>query len=455
MKPQILLPLLALLICASSTVAQAPVEPVNVVLVVIDTLRADHVSAYGYDRKTTPNIDRLAEGGILYENAVSAAPWTLPAHASLFTGLYVRDHGTTNRNWTLDPSHETLAQRLQRAGYHTAGYSNNVWLNDTSGLKRGFKVFEEMWRQQHTRVEGISADRPDTDMGGDRTTKRIFDWIDGLPDIGRPFFTFVNYFEPHLPYRPTIPYDDDFLDEGTPKPIVKRLRSFYAPRELGYILKLPWMRVPDSEIEILAALYDGEIAYIDSIIGRLVAGLEERGLMDNTVLVITSDHGEHFGENHMLDHKFSVYEPLIKVPLILYAPGRLPAGLRIEDQVQVHDLFGTLLDLVGLDPEGKRQLPLEKGGKGLDYTFAQLDYPEAFLQAIRSKIQGQDGKAVARALDTVRDRQYKLIRGSDDTYQLYDIVADPYESNDLAEEKPEEVKRLRAVLEAFDRGEVP
>lgn len=455
MKTRALPLLLAFALCSSSVLAApAAGEPVHVVLVVIDTLRADHVSAYGYERETTPNLDRLASGGVLYEDAISSAPWTLPAHASLFTGLYVRDHGTTNRNWTLDPSHETLAQRLRRAGYHTAGYSNNVWLNDVSGLKRGFQVFEEMWRQQHTRSEGISVDRPATDMGGVRTTERIFGWIDGLPDDDRPFFTFVNYFEPHLPYRPTRPYDDDFLPEGASKPVVERLRSFYSPREFGYILQLPWMRVPDAELEILEALYDGEIAYIDSIIGRLVKGLEERGLMEKTVLVITSDHGEHFGENHMLEHKFSVFEPLIKVPLILYAPGRLPAGLRIAEPVQVHDVFGTLLELAGLDVGDARRLPLE-GGKGSEYTFSQLDYPEAFLKALSAKIPGQDGGSFARALDTVRDRKHKLIRGSDGRYELYDLTVDPYESKDLAAERPEVVKKLRAVLEAFDRGEVP
>lgn len=422
----------------------------NVLLIVIDTLRADHLTSYGYDRRTTPHIDRLAEEGVLYEECISSSSWTLPAHASLFTGLFARDHRTTSENWTLDESFETLAELLKEAGYHTGGFSNNVWTNDVSGLKRGFDTFLEMWREQPEREKGISFDDPTVDMGAARTNEEIFAWLDGLSDKSRPFFVFINYFEPHLPYRPTQPHDDDFLTEKIDQGTIRRLRSFYSPREYGYILGVPWMEVSAREIEILTALYDGEIAYVDSMIGQLVKGLETRELLDNTLLVITSDHGEHLGEHHMLEHKLSVYDPLLRVPLILRNPGRIPAGVRITTQVQAHDVFGTILDTTGVRKDFLPRLPLED--RAHEYTFAELAYPRIFLDVIAKEIPGWDASAFARSLKVVRGQRYKLIWGSDDRLELYDLAADPGEMQNLAGSQPAVLEKMQKVLEAFNAG---
>ncbi len=421
----------------------------NVFLIVIDTLRADHLSAYGYDKATSPHIDALAAQGTLYEEAISAAPWTLPSHASLFTGLYVRDHHTSSEHPNLDPSYDTLAERLARAGYHTGGFSNNVWTNPDSGLEQGFQRFEELWRLQKVRSDGISVDDPTTDMGAAKTDDDVLSWIDGLKD-DRPFFVFINFFEPHLPYRPTKPFDDDFLPAGASPALVRRMRSFYSPREYGYILNVPWMKVSERELGVLRGLYDGEIAYVDSKIGELVDGLRARGLADDTVLVITSDHGEHLGENHMLGHKLSVYEPLLHVPLVLWGPGRIPAGRRIAGQVQSLDLFGTILDLAGVDRGEAPKLPLQEPAPG--YTFSELAYPQIFLDVIHRRIPGWDASRFARALTTVRGSRYKLISGSDGSRQLYDLRADPHETKNLAASRPKELGRLERVLEEFQQG---
>ncbi len=424
----------------------------NVFLIVIDTLRADHLSVYGYDKKTSPHIDALAAQGTLYEEAISAAPWTLPSHASLFTGLYVRDHHTSCEHLTLEPSFDTLAERLARAGYHTGGFSNNVWTNPDSGLEQGFQTFEELWRDQKSRTEGISEDDPTTDMGAAKTDEDVLSWIDGLHDE-KPFFVFINFFEPHLPYRPTKPFDDAFLPAGTPPSMVQRLRSFYTPREYGYSLNVPWMKVSPRELEVLRGLYDGEIAYVDSKIGELVDGLRARGLADDTVLVITSDHGEHLGENHMIGHKLSVYEPLLHVPLVLWGPGRVPAGRRIAGQVQSLDLFGTILDLAEVDRGGAPKLPLRAPKQG--YTFSELAYPQIFLDVIHRKISGWNASRFARALTAVRGPRYKLIAGSDGSRELYDLQADPHETKNLAGSKPEVLGKLQAVLEEFEQGKRP
>ena len=425
----------------------------NVILIVIDTLRADHLSAYGYERKTSPNIDRLAAQGVLYEQSISASSWTLPAHASLFTGLYPRDHQTTSESWELDDSYDTLAELLRGSGYHTGGFSNNVWTDSHSNLTQGFDTFLQLWRDQKTRKDGISADDPATDMQARRTNDEIFAWLDGLADKKRPFFVFINYFEPHLPYRPTQPFDDDFLPEGVDEGTVLRLRSFYSPREYGYILGVPWMKVKDREIEILASLYDGEIAYVDSIVGELVAGLRSRGLLDDTLLVITSDHGEHLGENRMLSHKLSVYEPLLHVPLILWNPERIPSGKRIETQVQAHDVFGTILRITGVREDFAPALPFENRTR--DYTFAELAYPRIFLDVIKKKIPGWDSSAFARGLEVVRGQRYKLISGSDGSLELYDLLDDPLESRNLAESEPEVLQEMQRALESFRKGGVP
>lgn len=422
------------------------------ILVVVDTLRADRLTAYGHDRPTSPAIDRMAKEGVLYEEAVSASSWTLPGHASLFTGLFPHEHGTTSQHQTLEPAFDTLAERLARAGYRTGGFSNNVWTNDTSGLKQGFGHFEELWREQDTRKKGISHDDPTVDMGAARTTDRVLGWID---EGEGPFFAFINYFEPHLPYRPPRPFHRKFLPADVDQGTVQRLRSFYSPREYGYILSVPWMKTSERDIEVLSALYDAEIAYVDSHIARLRQGLEARGLGRDTLVVITSDHGEHLGENHMLSHKLSIYEPLLRVPLILWYPSVLDGGTRLSQPVQAHDVFGTILGLTDVDADAEPKLPLTTADQGRRLSFAELAYPQIFLDVIQKKIPGWDSSDFARALAAVRDGRHKLIWGSDDRLELYDLEADPLESRNLAETQPVIAARLLAELKKFYGGQLP
>jgi arylsulfatase A-like enzyme len=433
--------------------AAVPAKRPNVLLIVIDTARADHFSAYGYPRATSPNIDRLAAEGTLYERAISAASWTLPAHASLFTGLQARDHGTDGNHWTLEASFDTLAERLRRAGYRTGGFSNNVWTNDTSGLKQGFETFEEMWQEQKSRGENITLDDPGNDMGAAKTNERIFAWLDGRSDR-RPFFAFVNYFEPHMPYRPTAPYDDDFLPAGVAAADLKRLRSFYSPQEYAYILRVPTIRIDEGVLATLVGLYDGEIAYVDSVIGNLVEGLRSRKLLDDTLIVITSDHGEHFGEHHMLEHKFSLYEPLLHVPLILRAPGRVAANVRIPTPVAAQDLYGSVLELAGVEAGKAPVLPrqaLPASDAARLRVFSELEFPKIFLDVARRKFSGFDIRRLERSLVAVRGPRYKLIAGSDGTLELFDLAADPGENRNIAAEEPGVAAELKAAVDAFVR----
>ena len=438
-----------LLPMAWSAPVDGAVKRPNVILIVLDTVRADHLSAYGYSRATSPNLARLAAEGTLYDHAVAAAPWTLPSHASLFTGLPVRAHGTDGNHWTLEPRFDTLAEKLQRAGYRTAGFSNNVWTNDASGLKQGFEHFEELWRSHASRGATIAQDDTAFDMGAAKTNERILEFVDSVKG-GQPFFVFVNYFEPHLPYRPTRPFDDDFLPAGTPASEVTRLRSFFSPREYSYILGLPTARVDAGALEVLTALYDGELAYLDSMVGKLVAALHERKQLDNTVLVITADHGEHLGEHHMLDHKFSLYEPLLHVPLIVRAPGRVAAGVRVSEPVPAHDLFGTVLTLAGAGPGGARTLPRgDRAPPSPPAVFSELEFPKIFIEILRREFSGWDFRRFERSLLAVRRGRYKLIAGSDGSAVLYDLENDPAETRDLATREPVILAELQKLLAEF------
>lgn len=457
------LPAQAIPAAGATPAPEADARP-NVLLIVIDTLRADHLSTYGYDRETSPNIDELAKDGVVYENGIASASWTLPSHASIFTGLFPRDHNTHAEQWTLDPRFDTLAERLQQAGYRTGGFSNNVWTNDKSGLKQGFDVFQELFHQQKARVEGISTDDVEADRGARLTNDEVLGWLDGLPEDDRSFFVFINYFEPHLPYRPTRPFDQHFLPEGVKPHVVQRLRSFYSPREYGYILRVPFMEVKPRELQILTSLYDAEIAYTDYKIGQLLDGLRERGELDDTLVVVTSDHGEHLGENHMLSHKLSVYDPLLRVPLVLWNPSLLPQPSRIRHPVQNHDIYGTVLELAGVRHHAK-VLPLaepkpeagaqDRAGEESMLTFAQLAYPKPFLDIIAKKMPAGNSKPFERSLLTVRGPRFKLIEGSDGRVELYDLIEDPLESNDLSTAKPDVVETMKGYLEQFRAGKLP
>lgn len=423
----------------------------NVLLIVMDTARSDRLSCYGYARPTTPHVDGIAAEGLLYENCITPGSWTLPAHASLFSGLYPRDHHTDSGNQTLAESFTTLAEELGAAGYQTVGFSNNVWLSKSSGLQQGFAEFHEVWRDH------LGPQFPDDGAG--MTTERVLRWIDARPDPHRPFFLFINYFEPHLPYRPPPPYDRRFLPASADPQEVAMLQSWQHPREVGYILKVPGMAVSPEQFALLEAEYDGEIAYLDSRLGELVAGLRARGLYDSTVVAVTSDHGEHFGDHGLMDHKMSVYDALLRVPLVLRYPPALPHGRRIQAHVQTNDLYPTILRLAGIDraaPAGSRLLPLEDGeSAGREYTFAEFDRPTTFLAVMDKRFPGVDYRAFDRALKAVRGHRYKYIWTSDDRPELYDLGADPGEEHNLVASRPEVLAGLRDVLAAYERGSDP
>lgn len=291
-------------------------------LVSIDTLRRDHVSAYGHARPTTPGIDRLAREGALFERAVSSSNWTLPAHMSLLTGLSPGRHRVEDERDRLPQELRSLAESFRDAGYATAGFASHVYLDARYGFARGFDRFEL-----------------DPERRAAEVSERAVAWLERHAD--GPFFLFLHYFDPHWDYDPPEPFRRRF---GSP------------PREAGLLSRLyryqdPELDFPPQLLRDATALYDAEIAYTDAALSRVLDRLRERRRLDDTVVAVLSDHGEEFGEHRGFGHGSHLHGELSSIPLVLRFPPRIAAGTRRADLVGLVDLPATLLALAGRTPE--------------------------------------------------------------------------------------------------------
>jgi arylsulfatase A-like enzyme len=443
---------IAAVLTLTATASARGVEPAgarprpNVLLIVMDTVRADHLSCYGYEKPTAPDLERIAAEGVLYEQAISPGSWTLPSHATLFTGLYPRDHHTTAASWKLDDSFTTLAEVLAAEGYATAGFSNNPWVSRGTGLTQGFAAFLDMWRDDERSRGG--------DDGAALTNELVLDLL-ASPGRTAPFFVFINYMEPHLPYAPPASFEGRFVPSSVPRAQVEALRGWQTPRELGYILRVPGFEATGDQLRILGALYDGEIAYLDSKVGELVQALESRGILKDTLLIVTSDHGEHLGDHHLMDHKMSVYDALIRVPLIVRYPGVVPAGVRIRGPVQTNDVFPTVLKLCGIErppTQDAAVLPMREEEVVRRDTFAEFGRPTEFLKIATKSFPGVDVAPFDRSLVAVRGPRYKYVWATDGRSELFDLRSDPGEEHDLSAGQPEVEGRLRDQVFAFRDG---
>jgi arylsulfatase A-like enzyme len=308
-------------------------KPLNVLVIGIDTLRADHLGCYGYRRDTSPRIDQLASGGVLLERTVSQAPWTLPSFASIFTSLYPSQHGAATVDSRIRPSVPTLASILAGQGYLTAALVNAPLMQPEYGMATGFDFYD--------------SPPPDSIRTAGRITEDALSWLGD--NKKKAFFLFVHYFDPHLSYAPPAPFDRMFGGDYT--------GSIRGSFDLDYFSSTN-SRDIRREIELLSredrdrivALYDGEIAFTDSAVGALLDGLRDLDLEQRTLVVLLSDHGEEFFDHGGLDHGHTLYDELLSVPLIFSLPGTLPAESRLEGQVRLIDVAPTILDILGLEP---------------------------------------------------------------------------------------------------------
>jgi len=443
----------------------APGSP-NVLVIVIDTLRADHLSSYGYGRPTSPQLDQLAKNGVLFQNAVAPCSWTLPSHASLLTGRYPSEHGLKNVQPWLGWGQKnlngfaTLGEALQRSGYRTAAFSaNRIFVTRNVGLGRGFIHFEDYFdslsdsfirtlygrefahlylnRTEKSKVTrafhffGFDAwlDK-DTegsgDYGGayakrkraDEVNQEVLHWIQRDPR--RPFFAFLNYLDVHYAYGGPYGYPKPAWDRGT---------------------------VIDE--------YDAGVKYVDDSLGRLLHELERRGV-GNTLVIITSDHGESLGEHGMNYHGISLYWNLIHVPLIVSYPGHLPAGLRVATPVSNAAIPATVMNLLG----GKDQKVFPGPALNVlwDSSKSGLQWPDPVSQLGQNSVINTQDRLVKGKIPTAADgdmeslvtSRWHLIIHQKSGEQLYDWTADPGESEDLINtpDGRAATPRLKAQLQA-------
>ncbi len=392
------------LACCFVAAACAPTvpDPPHIVLIVMDTVRKDRLSCYGYERETTPFLDELAETSVVFDSAHSTSGWTSPAHASLFTGLYPVAHQTTQENWVLDSSWTTLAETLEEAGYATTGIVENPMLSIRNGFAQGFADFHESWRGERSTLE----------LFRDSLVKRKAD---------TPLFTFINLMGAHSPYRAPKEFSLPFV----------RDRSITLRANLWREFFLGSAEFTEAELEHLRDLYDGEIRYTDHLVSEIAGELKRAGLWENTVFVVTSDHGENIGDHDMMDHVFSLYESTTAIPLLIRDPAKVEAGSRDDRTVQLPDLYATLLERVGIAPIGSHGVSLSELDSDRP-VFCEYYYPEQALRALGEKAaEAKRLDPYRRRLRSIQSGGLKLIWGSDGRHELYDLELDPNEERNV------------------------
>lgn len=421
MKPPIgpFLLLAAACALAFAGCARAPVEKNrdNVVIVVIDTLRRDHLATYGYSRDTAPFLGELARQGAVFDG-LSPSSWTKPSTASLLTGLHPLRHQALDRLDRLPDGAVTLAERLRRAGYSTLGVSANGWISPGFHFDRGFATF--LYRDS---------------LKSRALNRELQARLDGLRP---PFFLYVHYIDPHVPYEPETGWDGRPLP-ASPRAHPVTIEDLDAPH---FIHRSP---------ELLARardLYDGEIRGVDDSLRELVSGLSRRGLMKNTILVVTADHGEELGEHGRMSHGQTVYQEVLQVPLVIYEPHRLPAGRRFG-RASLMDVVPTLIDLLGLD---RPQEPLD--GQSLAGLLTSTDSREDPERPFLAHLDFTDGTGLAMI-----QGKWKLVFGKNPyRKEMFDLEADPGERHNLlgrpevAETFSEVATRMTSLYDGYARA---
>jgi arylsulfatase A-like enzyme len=415
----------------------------NIVLIILDTVRAANLSLYGYERNTSPYLEEWAADGVTFERAYTTAPWTLPAHASLFTGLYPFE-SRTDIDEPLGPTPPTLAEVLSARGYATAGFvANLLYTTRTSGLDRGFahyrahpwsaaQIVRSYWlpRELENAVRSMLG-RAEPTKDGSVVTHEFFQWLERRD--GRPFFAFLNYFDAHDPYEPPEPYLTMF-GPGPPEPWGEHVDWLGARADSASLLLLDqWVQ-----------RYDGGIAYVDRQLGLVRERLRAEGLLDNTVVVIASDHGEAWSEHGLIGHLNALYVPLLHVPLVVAYPGRLPRGIAVSEPVTLRDVPATILDLAL--PQDEPVVP------GSSLTAPLLGTGSASESAVLAEVRTYQG---ARPKAALFQGDFHYMHTLDGPEELYNLAEDPDEGRSVAG-APEQALRIDGFRDVLlELGVVP
>jgi len=363
----------------------------NVLLITLDTTRADRLGCYGYSAASTPNLDTLAAQGVRFANVYASVPLTLPSHASVMTGLIPPSHGVRNNgSYVLSPDKVTLAELLKERGYSTAAFVASFSVDSRFGLDQGFDRYDD----------DFQAGSPFKALNAERKAEQVYEkfqaWLKQGPK--EPFLAWVHFFDPHLPYSPPSPYSEKYADRP----------------------------------------YDGEVAYMDYVLGQIMTLLRERGLMAKTLVVVAGDHGEAFNERGEAGHGVFLYDMVLRVPLILCAENRLPGGRVVESRVRLVDILPTVLDLLTLQPpsglDGQSLLPSIERPRRQDLdVYAETLYPE-------------ENFGWAPLVGMVAGR-WKFIHAPKD--ELYDLKTDPGEERNVVAKETRLAADLKTRLQAL------
>jgi arylsulfatase A-like enzyme len=436
----------------------------NVLLVVLDTVRADRLSLYGYNRDTSPSLRRLAQRGVVFAEARATAPWTLPSHASLFTGHWPHELNVGPKR-PLDTAYPTLAEFFARHGYSTAGFVGNTYFcNSWYGLARGFAHYEDYYEQNILISPGEALRctalgrfliclagsaynvRPDTANNlkdAERVNRDFLRWLDA--HSGRPFFAFLNYIDAHDPYQTPPGFDRHFgLKPETPED-VGLIQHWHARNKAN---------VTPREVALIRDGYDDRLAYLDEQLGRLFDELTERGTLDNTLVIVTADHGEQLGEHRLFGHGLSLYRHELQVPLIMVGPSGIPPGRSIAGPVTLRDVSATIVEWLGLrngSPFPGQSLSRfwESPSQGPGVSENPILATVAVLPRAARKPRPDSAPALDGPVASVISGGKVYIRDAFNREELFDLVGDPDEIRNLAQSTSsrESLERCRIVLD--------
>jgi arylsulfatase A-like enzyme len=441
----------------------------NVILIVMDTVRADRMSLYGYTRKTTPFLEELAANSAVFENAFSPGSWTPPAHGSLFTGLYPSQHKIHGEHHWLYGEFRTLAEILSDSGYRTVSFSNNHYVSSMTNMTQGF---QETWHKGewtdtlslprrslggavvsflswlmdriNVRVRAKIIKNPAQmwDYPTAKTTNEAFmTWFEENRDTTNPFFIYFNYMEAHDPYNPEEEYARLFL---TPKELEKsyRLQIRYPPGEWNWDLSKS--NYTKDDLRIMNLLYDACIRMIDEELKSFIDKLSRAGVLDNTLLIITSDHGEYLGTHNRTGHGAGLHDQLLHIPLVVRYPKLFPPGTRTDKPVNLIDVFETILSVAGIEerPKGITGAVALNNIESVERTYSPAESLFQLNNFVNASFTDNQSKWF-QEYKSLRGLEYHYIWASRGKSELYNVVEDPFETTNILEEK-------KSVGEALD-----
>jgi arylsulfatase A-like enzyme len=419
----------------------------NILLVVLDAVRKDHLPPYGYEEGSTPTLDRLADVSTRYEEAIAPAPWTPPSHASMFTGRYPSHHGVFGRQPQYGTSQPHIAEELSAAGYSTLGFSNSYHTSKARGFDRGFDFYHDIRDLPHVRGKWFEPSIPFAKLvvnhyrdGHDIASFQLDKFERTLGADHEPFFGFINLNSAHSPYNPPEKFKREFEDRFDSWDTVDESAARNVGNRDGYKYMMGEIEMGDAEWELVKRWYDGEIAYMDRLLGRFFEALREMGLFENTMIVVTADHGESFGEDGLAYHKFSLGEQLINVPLFVKWPDQ-DTGEVSDELVSLTDFAPTFLDVAGapqsIDVDG-RSLASDPEPETVFAEFGR-PYEGTLNNLVESMFENCDLENESltdrlieyteridrynRGLQAARTHEYKLVkptRGDRELYRLGD-----------------------------------